>query len=414
MVENATTSQKRSAKSRLIHACHETIYRFWVQPWQRLTKALQVTHPGAARRAALALTKWLANLGRFAIADLRLQVHLLSGASWSAAYIGPGFSFEELCYTLFPAAPSTKLVRKIFPWQLPSIIRRLEAEVDLIAIELNPIVRWRPRGALPIRAPRWINQVLYIARPMEEIMAGMNQNMRRNLRKIDKHGFRYRFSQAPEDYDLFYHKMYRPYIQQRHGARATLSAYDALRGQFQHGGLIVIEHNGAPVCAMLCETADGVCYAGPMGVHEDHFEQVPSGSNVALWWYMMDWARQQNLRYFDFGSSRPQTSNGVFQFKRQWGTQVTSQKDTESYWMLHSVNMPRALREHLNQRGFISEHKGSHYQVLLLAPGEQLSRTELEHKQAQASENGLAGVLTVAASEHTKVRRYQPGTVYGG
>jgi len=65
--------------------------------------------------------------------------------------------------------------------------------------------------------PRWVGQVLDIARPMADILAAMNQNIRRNLLRMQKQGFGYVFTQDREDFDLFYRKMYCPYIQTANG-----------------------------------------------------------------------------------------------------------------------------------------------------------------------------------------------------
>lgn len=271
MIENTATPQARSRKSRRPYASYDALYRCWDNPLPHSISALPVTQPRVTQRVLLPMRTWLTHLSRLVISRFRMHVYLLSGPNWSAAYIGAGSSFEELCNVLFPSAPSSKLVRKIFLWQLPSMVHRLEAEVDLIALELNPMVRWHSGNTLPMRMPRRIN----------------------------------------------------------------------------------------------------------------------------------------------FGSGHAQTSNEVFQFKQQSDTHVALQNGIESYWVLHSANLPATLRQHLNQCGLISEHKGTLYQVVLLAPDEQLSDVESQQFQTQALENGLAGVLTISTQRPRQIYQAQAGTVYG-
>lgn len=56
--------------------------------------------------------------------------------------------------------------------------------------------------------PTWVEQVLDITRPLDEILAGMNQNLRRNLRQ--RNGFGAASPTAHDEFDRFYPRMYVP------------------------------------------------------------------------------------------------------------------------------------------------------------------------------------------------------------
>lgn len=231
--------------------------------------------------------------------------------------------------------------------------------------------------------------MLDIACPVEDIVAGMNQNARCNLRGMQKQGFDYTFTQDQEDFDLFYHKMYRPYIHERHGAQAALSGYDSLCRQFRQGGLILVKRGQEPVCGMLCRVVGDTCEVDQMGVREGQFEQVRKGANYALWWSMMDWARRNDLRWFDFGASRAQTANGTFNFKRQWGTRVVSERDVHTEWIFCGEELPPRLRHYLNEQGFISEVDDAHYRVGLLGLGEELVDAQWTQERKNAARSGF-------------------------
>lgn len=188
--------------------------------------------------------------------------------------------------------------------------------------------------------------------------------------------------------------MYLPYISKRHDLTASIGEYDAVRHLFERGGLILIKRDEQAICAMISIVEGQTCMAFQMGVHKDHFDQVAEGCNVALWWFMMDWARSQNLSYFDFGESRPMTGNGVFNFKRQWGAKVVIDVDPETRWVFASNKLVAPLREYLNECGFISEIDRHLYQVILSDNSDaQVNHTQL---QAHAAEFGLDGVVLIA------------------
>jgi len=239
----------------------------------------------------------------------------------------------------------------------------------------------------------------------------MNQNMRRNLRKMEKQGFSYVFTQDQEDFDLFYHKMYRPYIHKRYGARFTLAEYEPLRRQFKQGGLILVKRDQEPICGMLCRTVGDTCEADQMGVHEKQFGQVRKGASVALWWFMMGWARRNGLSRFDLGASRARMSDGTFNFKRQWGTRVLPKRDVHTKWLFYSKDLPPRLHSYLNEQGFISEVDSLHYKVVLLGPGEELNEAELARRRKTASRYGLDGILLVPSVASTDAPETRAGSV---
>jgi hypothetical protein len=389
-------NEDKGIKSRILKSVHKLIDRYWVDPLQRRIPDWATMMPGWWQRVLLKGALWSVNLGRLAITDFRVHVRRWRGPNWSVVYIGAGSSLEELYHILFPVPPEVEELPRAFLWQMPDLAVKFAGQGELVVCELNRIIRWRPRGMYVFTVPCWIRQVLDIARPIEDILASMNQNMRRNLRKMKEQGFDYVFTQRQEDFDLFYYKMYRPYIHERHGVRAPLADYDPLHCQFEKSGLILVRCAQEPVCGMLCRVVGDTCEADQMGVFEGQFDLVRKGANVALWWFMMDWARCNGLRCFDFGASRAQTANGTFNFKRQWGTRVASQHDIHTEWVFYGESLPLRLRRHLNEQGFVSEVDGLHYRVVLLGPGEELTDTESAHERRNASRCGLDGILLIS------------------
>jgi hypothetical protein len=321
-----------------------------------------------------------------------------------------------LGHILFPTPPEPEEWPRAFLWQVPTLVRRFVRAGDLVVCELNEIVHLSPMGCdVFFVVPEWIKQILDEAsRPIDEILGAMNQTMRRHVRQIERNGFSYVFTQAQEDFDLFYHRMYRPYITSRHGGRgAVLREYEAVLRIFRQGGLILVRQGSNAVCGMLCDLAGDTCRAWQMGVWDGDFDWVRKGANVALWWFMLDWARQQGARRFDFGASRAQTANGTFRFKRQWGTHVYPDRDVYTRWTFFGLMLPAELREHLNAQGFITEVDSKCYQVLLLGPGEKLDPANLAHQLSESTSYGLDGLAIPSADGRIHVLPCQ-GTEQSG
>lgn len=169
------------------------------------------------------------------------------------------------------------------------------------------------------------------------------------------------------------------------------------------GGVILVMQGQEPVCGMLCYLRDGECEAMEMGVLDGRFELVKQGSNVALWWFMLDWARRQNTHRFDFGSSPAHIINGTFNFKRQWGTRVVVDKRRYSRWSFFCKDILPQLRERLNSVGWISEVGDRHYRVLILDSNVTSDAAAMRDWLDDAAKCGLDGVLTISTTGEKQI-----------
>jgi hypothetical protein len=395
------------AKRRVLRLVRRGIVRFWVHPLEyHIVPRLAVRRPTRLHVLLSRWALWCANVGRMAVLDLRVAVKRWEGMDWSAVYVGAGTSVEALGSALFPMPPETKELPHAFLWQVPALIRKLTGEGDLVVCELNEIVRLSPADVhVRFVVPVWVRQILEeIGRPMGDILAAMNQTMRRQIRRVEAEDYTYVFTQAQEDFDLFYYRMYLPYAQTRfEGRSAIVHDYETVYDHFARGGLILVKHGRDPICGMLCLLADDTCIAGDMGILDGQFELVRQGASVALWWFMLDWARRQRARHFDFGGSRAQTANGVFNWKRQWGTTVRAFEEQYTQWSFYGQNLPAPLRQHLNAQGFITQVDGRHCRVTLLGPIETLGETEVTSQLEGAARYGLTGLAMISADGQMRV-----------
>ncbi len=388
-------------KSQVLREYHGMIYRHWVRPLQQklIKRDAAASDSGRFSDTQQALLRRSVNAGRLAIVDFRVAVERFTADEQSVVYIGDGKAVNELVHVLKANAAALEKSGRTFVWQVPDKMQKFAKAGDLVIYERFPASDWRRHAPYTFCVPTWVEQVLDIARPLDEILAGMNQNLRRNLRKVQQNGFEYSFSTAHEEFDRFYHQMYVPYIRHRHAEWGEeLASYDDAQEEFLRGGLILVTHNGVPINAMLCKVYGSTCFAGIMGVHEGQFAQVQAGANVALWWGMLEWARMQGLHHFDFGSSRPFISNGVFNFKRQWGTRVRRHADLEAEFVFFANEIAPVLQRHLNDIGIIAEKAGKHYRVVFVDAVEEPRTEMLQQLRRSAASSGVDGLLIFTAA----------------
>lgn len=380
-----------------LYLVNEGILRLLITPLERFViPRLEKRTQSRFYKSLLKLALWLVVMGHIKKTDIRLTVKHWTGPNWSVVYIGRGTSPEAIKHYLFQSPPSEKELPRAFLWQVPGLIRKFTTKGELVVCEINRAVQFPKRKVdVFFITPLWIIQVLEgIHKPISDILEGMNQNTRRNIRRLEAQGFSYEFTSKLEDFDLFYNRMYLPYIKLRHAERSVLHDYDTLYKRFNLGGLILIKQDQSPVCGMMCQIKGDLCEAGSMGVQDGQFDLVKQGSNFALWWFMLDWARQQGAARFDFGPSRPVASDGVFNFKRQWGTRVYSDF-TREQWSFYGLNLPFELRQHLNQAGFISMMDNKGYRVVLSNPGSPSGGEDFTTLLKEANSCGLAGIYLI-------------------
>jgi hypothetical protein len=386
---------------------HQGIERFWIHPLEvKLIPRLE-SHKGTLfRRIALRLGAWFANLGRLIVLNLRVKVVRWVGSDWSVTYIGDGASIEYLSTILFPEKPRVEELPRVYFWQTPTLVQNFSGEGDLVICELNKILRWSPkRSNIFFVTPPWIKQVLEdIDRPLEDILASMNRSTRRHIHRLEKQEFTYSFTQSMEDFDFFYHRMYLPTIKSRHkGQGMIVNDYEAVQKDFLTGGLGLIMDNQKPICGGLFRL-DGDTFTAQLGgVLDGEVDLVKRRVNVALFWFELNWARAQGAKRYDFGSSRAQTSNGAFEFKRQMGTCVYPHKFVYTRWNFYAQELPEKLREHLNKLGFITRRDGKFYRIILDGSTKNSRSNDIQEKCGLASRCGLDGLMLLSDQGEMRV-----------
>jgi hypothetical protein len=368
------------------------IKRRWVHPLNNLALKLTAKQESWARNGLIRAIIIASQLGRLAMTMLRVNVKRLKGPDWTIVYLGEEFSVEELRHVMFSSPAGVDHLGRVFLWQVPALVRKFVNDGEFVVCELNRLVPWHPQARYVCTVEPWVKQILDIARPLDDILAGMNQNMRRNIRKLQRAGFSYRFTREPADLDLLYHQMYLPYITSRHEARAIVAKYYEVEYILDKGGLIMVEYQGQPVSGMGCKVLGDTCHADVLGVHKDRFDLAGRGAIPSVFWFMLDWAKGKGLRSFDLGGSRARLADGVFNFKRQWGTHLGAPLTPHTNWTFIAERISPNLCRFINTQGFLGRLDGKWQVVMFETPEVHLSPEEIKHTRRRAQQAGVADV----------------------
>jgi len=324
----------------------------------------------------------------------------LRGGEWSIVFIGSDRGAMEIQELLFPDQSVTnENLGRIPLWRIPGQTQRWLGEgIHLVIYESSRIQPWRPTARYAFTTPTWVFQILPIPEPLEQAIAGRRlHGIRHRIRRANREGFGYRFSQSKEDFDTFYHHMYTPFISARYRELALLSPYgDMWRRWFRKGGLVLVTQRDRPVAGSICYVGGETCYTVEGGVLNDDPHLWQQGVNALVDWFALQWGRARGAKYLGMGHSRAWRSNGVFLYKQRWHARVTRQRRIGCDWIFLADRLPPSLHDRLNQIGLVSEIDRKYYGVLLhhedVEPDPQAIESGAEH----AVEQGLAGIVLVS------------------
>ena len=324
------------------------------------------------------------------------KAHALEGQAGRVVFVGQ--EVEEFTHLFFSGDTVTREEPiSVWSWQLPRKTKEwLAGGADMVVHGVSRYFPWRAKAAFQATTPKWISQYFLIPDNCDEPPAGPKT---RTLRKIyrDHAGFiNFRYSDQVPDFDLFYHRMYRPYVSNRHVSFVYVEPYEYLYKWFKRGGVIFVDHKGELVSALLVVKNGKWVYAAEAGVMDGNPELHAAGFPRVSVWSTAQWGNAQGCNQFQMGGTYSFRSNGVFQYKTFWNTTVTDFYGfIRNEWRIYLDQPGDALLAYLNEWGVIHEHRHQFYGVVFEGAQES-DEVEVAHNLKAALKDGLAGILRVS------------------
>jgi hypothetical protein len=283
-------------------------------------------------------------------------------------FVGPDHGKAQLTRLLFEHAPHEEA--------LPSIpARRLQHqaeawlagdEADLVVCELPRSLPPRPGSPLTLTVPTWIDHRIALPRAPEELLAGKRSERRRaQIRKCLERGYTSRFSDSLEDFDYFYHTLYVPYAQHRHGSRFLVTPYETAKKWFLKGGLLLVVADGKTIAGNICYMQDDVFHARDRGMLSETEKYWREGGSSIVDWFCIPRAYEQGAKVYHQGGTRGWHSDGVFWYKALWGARPYRRSAIYPVWRFFGENLTSVTADRFNRAGFLTECNGGLYWIYL-------------------------------------------------
>lgn len=174
-----------------------------------------------------------------------------------------------------------------------------------------------------IQIPQWIRQKFDVPNTWEEVLNRFRKNTKKtDLRKVRKYNFTYKITKSEEEFKTFYHSMYKPYLKKRFGDAVLIEPEWKVLRQCRKGELMqVIRGKDVVACVLLHNLAGRLAYVW-VGVPDDIEAEMFNGAFSALYYFTILYGYENGCHEIDFLGTRPLLNDGLFRYKRKWGTYV--------------------------------------------------------------------------------------------
>lgn len=328
---------------------------------RRTDGARRFRHP-VVRRAAGGAWQAAGSLAHAAKLLPRLDAWRLEGGSRRVVWVGDAQLSHELEHLLFPAGAAATPVGRIAAWRVRRFVNDQLGRADLVVCALPRVwpARWRPRGPVCVTCPVFVNVVVDITTPLEEMLRGRShRGARSDWNRFRRDGGGWRVARERADVEGFYREMYLPHVVARHGPRALVtSPLDLAEAALREGGRLLLLHSrdAHPVAGVTLRVAGPACILGEEGVLAS-VESAGYGAGLqsALKCAAIEFAQSLGITTLVMGRSLARVGDPVLQNKLRWAPRVEpAGRSLHPEWTFVASVAAGPAVDQLNARGLIT------------------------------------------------------------
>ncbi len=282
-----------------------------------------------------------------------------SGAYLSALYLGSGRNFEFLLNRLFTGADVAETKSVTSALSGLALCRRAPANADLVIIDLDlPYSLLYSRSA-QLQVPQWVKQKLILPPSKETFLASLPRKLRREIARCTrKYGYSYDLIATAQGFKSFYDEFYAPFIRSRFNSESVIVDERFFLSQCRRGVLLRLLCAGQPVAGAVLQLGRVQLSSLWVGFSTSEAAQGGSGASDVLDYFTIEHAFDTGCRTVDFGPTRPLLDDGVFRYKRKWGTSVHTSKLPTGDIQFRLIRFSTAVTSVMENNFWITRQRG--------------------------------------------------------
>ena len=231
----------------------------------------------------------------------------------------------------FQGVPAREPVGEYPLSTLPHVLDQFQARADLVVARVDRQSAQRGFGYHYLRFPEWMGTRLSVPDDLEKLVRS-GSSIKRDMTLVRRYQYQPVVTQGAQDCDRFFHSVYVPFTQNRHGNLTFLRSEQDLKRRATRGGILWVQRNGMHVAAILYERKNTILDLVALGTVNGNINLEREGAISALYYFILQYACQEGYTVLDFRGCRPSLCDGLLRYKRKWG--VTLYDKTDSYYDL--------------------------------------------------------------------------------
>ncbi len=207
--------------------------------------------------------------------------------------------------------------------KIPSQIEKLDSSISAVLVKCDLFYShfFEQRGFTII--PEWVGMTINLEPSLEMILSCFSKTVKEDIRRFQRHGYSYDIMNDDASLNLFYHKMYLPFIKMRHQHKAILVSRATMKHLLETGSnLMMIKRDGEYISGLIFNIEKGTLQTKFMGIKEGktHFRREGVGASII--YFSLEWAKEHGATNFNMGSAKPFLNDGLFRYKMKWAPKI--------------------------------------------------------------------------------------------
>jgi len=208
--------------------------------------------------------------------------------------------------------------------KLHNLIEREKKHLDMALVCLPKKFMHLCESYSHFRSVHNVGQIIDISGSWEDVKKKFKKSRKNFANQVGKkYDLTFRVSNNIHDFNLFYHKMYLPYINKKFSQiNLKLDLYKEMKKFFDIGFLVLIVHKNKDIAGALCIPEDRSLMFRRVGIMDADEQYNRLDAQMALYYFCIVIAREKGLSFMDTMISEPFLSDSIYQSKWMWGASV--------------------------------------------------------------------------------------------
>ena len=278
--------------------------------------------------------------------QLRLPVYMITGLEKTSGehirflFVGRKtfpFFLNDLFFT---SVPHVEQLGKVSVWRLQKLNCFFSFDIDAVLVSCDKFyLKWLLKADMYVY-PHLVDMILDCSPGSKQIFNDLSRDTEKEIKKVKKHGYSFEITSDINKISMFYYDMYLPTVSNRIGKTDMyIPSFLSLRYLCEMGyKLMLVVSEGKYVCGGFFYHNKDVLVLKYSGVLNGNVDYIKKRAHSAVYYFLILFALDRQIKKIDFGGARPFFYNGLFRYKKKWGMMVKPSSLVPEVFGLQIVN----------------------------------------------------------------------------